>query len=224
MLINADFSAPAAVTPYSYQWVASPQFGVERVLLDRVGGEVARATSLVRYAQGTKFPPHKHPGGEEILVLSGTFSDESGDYPAGWYLRNPPGSSHRPHSDPGALILVKLHQMKSCESKTIRINTVDVGNWHLVSGRNVCKLFDDGDEQVHMEKLTDMDMLASNAAGGLELFILSGALAVNGALFSNGSWVRLPAGTHPSIYSVGASMVFVKAGHLNGLEQSKALL
>lgn len=94
MLINANFARRVSVASSDYQWVSSPQGGVERVMLDRVGDEVARATSVVRYAPNSSFPFHMHAQGEEILVLSGTFSDESGHYPAGWYLRNPPGSGH----------------------------------------------------------------------------------------------------------------------------------
>ncbi len=111
MLINADFSQAVAIEPGQVAWVASPQAGVERMMLDRVGLEQARATSIVRYAPDSHFPPHRHPGGEEILVLDGTFSDETGDFPAGWYLRNPDGTAHQPSSAEGALIFVKLRQM-----------------------------------------------------------------------------------------------------------------
>ena len=52
MFVNPDFSCRAVVTTDQHRWVASPQLGVERVMLDRLGGERARATSLVRYAQG----------------------------------------------------------------------------------------------------------------------------------------------------------------------------
>ncbi|GAL13613.1 hypothetical protein JCM19233_4618 [Vibrio astriarenae] len=51
--------------------------------LDRVGGEVARATSIVRYKPNSAFSPHTHDGGEEFFVLEGVFSDEHGDYPQG---------------------------------------------------------------------------------------------------------------------------------------------
>lgn len=111
MLINADFSHQASVTADEHQWIKSPQKGVERVMLDRIGAEKARATSLVRYAPNSYFPHHLHPSGEEILVLSGTFSADDDDYPAGWYLRNPPTSGHQPHSSEGAIIFVKLRQM-----------------------------------------------------------------------------------------------------------------
>ena len=87
--------------------MASPVAGVERRLLDRCGGEVARATSIVRYAPGSRFEPHNHGGGEEILVLSGVFQDGQGAYPAGTWLRNPPGSLHKPWSEAGCTIWVK---------------------------------------------------------------------------------------------------------------------
>ena len=94
--IRADFGAREVVDVEDLPWVPSPLPGVERRMLDRVGGEVARATSIVRYAPESHFSTHEHELGEEFLVLSGTFSDESGDHPAGTYVRNPPGSSHTP--------------------------------------------------------------------------------------------------------------------------------
>lgn len=214
MFIHADFSAPAIVTPQDHRWSASPQAGVERVMLDRVGAEVARATSLVRYAPGSTFPAHQHPGGEEILVLSGTFSDEQGDYGAGWYLRNPPGSAHRPHSHPGALILVKLHQMRAHEDRAVRIDSADPAHWQTVAGREVCRLFDDGQERVSLQRLADAQEPAADAQGGLEIFIVSGALSLDGARYPGGSWLRLPPGARPALQALGAAVVFVKTGHL----------
>lgn len=212
MLINADFSVPALVTPDDYRWVASPQAGVERVMLDRVGGEIARATSLVRYAEGSIFPTHQHPGGEEILVLAGTFSDEHGDYPAGWYLRNPPTSAHRPHSTHGALIFVKLHQMQPTEDRTVRVNSMDAANWNLTGGRNICPLFESGSELVYLEKLVDMAELKMPSKDGIEVFVVSGMVSIGEKVFSQGSWIRLPGNHHQAIHSIGVSTVFVKAG------------
>ncbi len=82
--------------------------GVERRMLERDGDEVARATSLVRFAPNSAFSAHRHGGGEEFLVLEGVFSDESGDFPAGTYARNPVGSRHVPSSELGCVIFVKL--------------------------------------------------------------------------------------------------------------------
>ena len=89
MRLNADFSKRAVIRPNDYEWVPSPMPGVERMMLDRIGDEVARATSLVRYAPDSTFSPHTHDGGEEFLVLEGEFGDEHALYPAGTYVRNP---------------------------------------------------------------------------------------------------------------------------------------
>jgi anti-sigma factor ChrR (cupin superfamily) len=65
-------------------------------------------TALVRWAPGTVFQPHSHPGGEEIFVIDGVFEDEQGRYPAGSWLRNPPWSRHHPFSREGCTLLVKV--------------------------------------------------------------------------------------------------------------------
>jgi len=85
-------------------------YGVYRRPLDRVGDEVARATTIVKYQANSHFSSHVHTGGEEFIVLEGVFQDEHGDYAAGSYIRNPPQSSHTPGSDDGCVIFVKLWQ------------------------------------------------------------------------------------------------------------------
>ena len=79
------------VNHHDLPWIPSPELGIERRMLERTGDEVAKATSIVRYKPGSQFPMHAHEFGEEILVLDGVFSDETGDYPAGTYIMNPPG-------------------------------------------------------------------------------------------------------------------------------------
>jgi anti-sigma factor ChrR (cupin superfamily) len=215
MLINADFSRRAIVTPHDYQWLASPQSGVERVMLDRIGDEKARATSIVRYAPDSCFPRHSHPGGEEILVLSGTFSDEDGDYPAGWYLRNPPGSSHRPASAEGATIFVKLWQMPPIEDRRVRIDTRDPSRWQRQADREVCPLFASGAEQVCLQRLAPGMALFAGAVDGAELLVLAGALVAAHQCYERGSWIRQPPGRYPEIIA-GAQGVtlYLQTGHL----------
>ena len=161
--------------PSQYSWQTSPQAGVERVMLDRIGAEKARATSVVRYAPESTFPSHAHPGGEEIMVLSGTFSDESGDYPQGFYLRNPPGSSHAPKSKSGATIFVKLWQMCVTETAPVRINTDDPATWITQNNRTICPLYKDDNEVTKLVKLVPQQPLFDNvnAHNALELFVLS---------------------------------------------------
>jgi len=123
MELNADFSKRVAVHAAQIPWVPSPMAGVDRRMLDRIGDEVARATSIVRYAPGSHFSPHTHGGGEELLVLEGEFSDEHGDFPAGSYIRNPPTSRHTPRSKPGCVLLVKLWQFDLVDRTQVRIDT-----------------------------------------------------------------------------------------------------
>lgn len=215
MLINADFTRRAIVASQQCQWVASPQEGVERVMLDRVGAEKARATSLVRYAPDSRFPRHPHPGGEEILVLSGIFSDGSGDYPAGWYLRNPPGSNHQPSSAEGAVIFVKLQQMQGSEQRHVRMDTRDPAAWRREGQREVCALFCDDTEQVSLQRLAPREAIFETPPDGAELLVLTGNVTLDGEAYERGSWLRLPAGESAELHAgeQGAT-VYLKTGHL----------
>ncbi len=215
MLVNADFSMPVVVEPDQYQWAASPQAGVERMMLDRVGVEQARATSIVRYAPDSSFPPHAHPGGEEILVLSGTFSDETGDFPAGWYVRNPPGTSHWPSSVEGALIFVKLRQMASDDDHRLRIDTRDPAAWQRDGERMICPLFSSPAEQVCLQRLEAGHAVLIGTGGGAELLVLEGQIDDGNRRYAPGTWIRLPVGAQPD-FTAGEQGVrfYLKTGHL----------
>ena len=123
MKLHADFSKRAQWDTNAMEWIASPAGGVELKMLDRIGEEKARATSIVRYATNSGFPEHEHPMGEEFLVLEGVFSDEHGDYPAGTYIRNPDGTRHSPFSKDGCTILVKLRQFEPGDDRQFAVET-----------------------------------------------------------------------------------------------------
>lgn len=218
MRINADFSRRAIVAAHQYEWVASPQAGVARVMLDRIGGEKARATSIVRYAAGSRFPPHAHPGGEEIFVLSGTFSDAEAHFPAGCYLRNPPGSSHQPFSDDGAVIFVKLWQMPPDEHAPVRIDTRDPAAWHGSGARAICPLYAGRSEQVCLQRFAPGDIVFPDAIDSAELLVLAGDLVSDGQAYARGTWMRLPPGAYRDLITgpQGAT-VYLKTGHLAGI-------
>jgi len=65
-------------------------------------------TALVRWPAGERFVPHRHWGGEEILVLQGEFCDEHGRYPCGTWIRSPHMSEHFPYVEEETIILVKV--------------------------------------------------------------------------------------------------------------------
>ncbi|HCM9552969.1 TPA: cupin domain-containing protein [Enterobacter kobei] len=217
MLLNSDFSQRAIVTPDDYQWIPSPQPGVERLMLDRIGREQARATSLVRYAPGSKFPAHSHPGGEEILVLDGIFTENGVDYPAGWYLRSPDGSSHQPSSRDGTTIFVKLRQMSADERQPVRINTQEAAHWHGQPQRQVCPLFSGASETVQLQKLAPGERIfCAPLVGGAELILLQGELRAPEGRYESGSWLRFPPGDMPALIATASGVLFyLKTGHLS---------
>ncbi|MCA6100844.1 cupin domain-containing protein [Bradyrhizobium australafricanum] len=195
MRINDDLSKPVIVHASKLDWVASPSAGVDRRMLFRIGAEVARATSIVRYAPGSAFPRHTHGGGEEIVVLEGTFQDEHGDYPAGSYFRNPPGTSHVPASKDGCTIFVRLWQFRD-EDRTQVVR--QPGEGQQVAPRpgasSVSILFKDGHEQVRLEDWRPGEIISLANARGLEFFVLSGGLTIGGETLQPQGWGRLPDG------------------------------
>ena len=71
MNVNSDFSLKAVIHTHAVSWEASPVPGISRKPLDRIGDEVARASTIVKYEANSAFTSHQHGAGEEILVLEG---------------------------------------------------------------------------------------------------------------------------------------------------------
>lgn len=217
MELNANFDERAVVHAAQIPWQASPMPGVERRMLDRIGDEVARATSIVRYAPGSHFSPHIHTGGEEFLVLEGVFQDEHGDFPVGTYVRNPPTSSHTPGSEPGCVIFVKLWQfdMGDREQMRIDINAASYVPVDKAQGVTRLELYQDSREHVCVEKWAPGAAVALEADSGLEALVLKGGFEEGSESFAPHSWLRLPKGTS-SVAKAGAegAQVWIKRNHL----------
>ncbi|MBE2275097.1 MAG: cupin domain-containing protein [Rhodobacteraceae bacterium] len=195
MRINVDMTRPVTVHAGRIDWVPSPAKGVDRKMLYREGEEVARATSIVRYAPGSAFPAHAHTGGEEILVLDGTFQDEHGDYPAGCYFRNPPGTSHSPAAAAGCTIFVRLWQYRDGDRVQIVRQPGEGAALPLREGVTASRsLFDDGAERVLLEDWQAGAAVTLANPRGVELLVLSGALSTEGVTLTAQSWHRRPAG------------------------------
>lgn len=215
-LLRADLSQRAVVPPPGAEdWLRSPENGVERYLLDRVGDEVARATSVVRYAPGAKFAAHSHGGGEEIFVLDGVFSDETGDWPAGSYLRNPPGSRHTPFSQAGCLLFVKLWQFTEGDDESVRINTRDA-RWYpgLVPGLRVQPLHEHAGVSTALVRWEPDTQFNTHAhPGGEEIFVLDGLFQDEHGVYPVHTWLRSPRWSqHTPFTGPQGALILVKVG------------
>ena len=217
MELNADFTKRAVVHAGRIDWVPSPMKGVDRRMLDRIGEEVARATSIVRYAPRSAFSPHTHTGGEEFLVLEGIFQDEHGDFPAGTYVRNPPTTSHTPSSDAGCTIFVKLWQFDPDDRKQFRVDT-NAADYAADPARpsvTSMLLHRDDREIVHMERWAPGTTVQLEAPGGLEALVVSGGFAEGDEDFAVQSWLRLPVGSETTaVAGPEGAQVWIKRGHL----------
>ena len=217
MRINADFGKRAIVVPREDDWIHSPESGVDRIMLDRIGDEVARATSIVRYAPGSSFARHEHAKGEEFLVLDGVFSDEHGHFPAGSYVRNPPGSGHAPFSEKGCQILVKLRQFDAADLEHVVVDTTDNDAWQDVEGTGaaILHLHRFGDELVRMLRI-DAGESYECTTSGVEMFVVRGLVIAGGDELPANSWLRLPPGDGVTIAAQSDSVIWLKQGHLPG--------
>jgi anti-sigma factor ChrR (cupin superfamily) len=215
---NADFNKRIVVYQQDYIWVDSLVYGVERMMLDRIGGEEARATSIVRYAPYSTFSTHTHSGGEEYLVLAGVFSDEHGSHPEGTYVRNPIGTQHTPKiGSEGATIFVKLHQFEEDDRKETNINT-KTNRWlpGMVPGLNVMPLHEHGIEHVALVKWeANTKFNPHQHWGGEEFFVLEGTFYDEHGSYPAGSWIRSPhLSQHKPYTKDDGALIYVKTGHL----------
>jgi anti-sigma factor ChrR (cupin superfamily) len=215
MNINSDFNKRVVQRARDACWTPSPQPGVDRRMLDRIGGEKARATSIVRYAAGTSFASHVHDGGEEIFVLQGVFSDEHGDYPAGTYLRNPPGTSHAPFSRDGCLLFVKLRQFAPDDTQAVRIDT-SAAAWYPGSapGVSVMPLHEHAGVGTALVRWAPKTRLKTHAhLGGEEILVLAGVFHDENGEYSAGTWLRSPgASRHTPRTGPEGALLYMKVG------------
>jgi anti-sigma factor ChrR (cupin superfamily) len=210
-----DFEKRVVIYSHQQDWIASPRAGVWRKPLAREEAERGHATSIVRYEPGASFSRHDHPLGEEILVLQGIFSDESGDYPAGTYFRNPEGFLHAPFSEEGCEILVKLHQFKSNDNSHVCIDT-NTADWQQGNGNlQVLPLHDFEGESVALVRWPAGERFQSHVhAGGEEIYVISGEFIDEHGRYPAGTWIRNPHMSRHDPYVEQETLIWVKVGHL----------
>jgi len=214
MLLHDDLTERVVVDTATTPWVPSPEPGVERILLDRDGGEVARATSVVRYAPGARFSPHRHARGEEFLVLDGEFRDDHGVYPAGTYVRNPWGSAHAPSSPAGCTLFAKLRQIP--EDDRARVCLVGaVARCVIEDGQpeRTLTLHQTAREWVALTRWRAGHALAAHPhPDGEEILVLDGEVEDEHGVYPAGTWIRQPPGSRHAPRTRAGCLLFVKRG------------
>lgn len=225
MKINSNFKSFAALNFDASKYIASPSYGVNRFMLDRVGNEKARATTIVEYQPKSSFPEHEHIGGEEFLVLKGTFKDQFGEFPAGTYVRNPIGSKHSPWVDEdGCVIMVKLLQMADTgEGITPLHVNFESNKGEPTAFGSILHMYknEKTGEQVQMIRLDPETVFPTDelGEGGEELFVFDGSLKVGVEEYIKWGWMRFPVGSpseHRKTLKAGSNgaCVYRKTGHL----------
>jgi anti-sigma factor ChrR (cupin superfamily) len=215
MNLHADLTQRVVIHHPDLPWMPSPEPGVERRMLERVGEELAKATTVVRYQPGAKFQTHTHDLGEEILVLEGVFSDETGHYPAGSYLMNPPGSSHAPFSAQGCTLFVKLRHLGPDQVVREVIDTT-TAPWYqgMVPGLNVMPLMQQGSGSTLVKWAPQTYFNPHRHYGGEEIFVVSGVFEDEHGRYPAGTWIRSPHMSLHQPFSREGCTIFVKTGHL----------
>jgi anti-sigma factor ChrR (cupin superfamily) len=218
MNVNADFSLKVVINTKDAALEKSPVEGIERKYLDRVGNEIARATSIVHYIPNAAFTHHVHAGGEEILVLDGTFCDEHGNYPVGTYIRNPPNSTHAPYSKEGCTLFVKLRQFHPADVSATRVDT-STAPWYpgLVPGLSVMPLHEfDGVGTALVRWAPDTIFNPHVHPGGEEIYVLEGVFHDEHGSYPAGTWIRSPRySKHAPFTKSEGALIYVKTGHLH---------
>ena len=215
-MLNMDFRQDVVVNTVDIDWTASPMAGVWRKPLAREEAERGHATSIVKYDKGASFSAHGHPLGEEILVLDGTFSDETGHFHAGTYFRNPPGFSHAPFSKEGCIILVKLHQFQPDDLRRVAIDTHSAPWQHEIEGIETMPLHRHKSEQVHLVRWTqDVVWSLPEFAKEAEIYVIEGELTQEQIKYPAGTWLRSAHFDGTKVAGVAGTRLWLKTGHLN---------
>jgi anti-sigma factor ChrR (cupin superfamily) len=215
--IHGDISVRVAVHTKSMPWSESPSGTVWRKRLHLVGPtESGQVTSVVHFQEHSRFPAHDHPDGEEILVLSGVFSDEYGDWPAGSYLLNPEGFRHAPYSRSGCLLFVKLRQYPGKERNHVAVNTLTM-SWEPVGAgceRKVLYAQSGYQDTTRLERWSADSALGEMAyPSGAELFVIDGSFEDEHGRYEALTWIRLPQHfTHRPATHEGCVLYFKEGG------------
>jgi hypothetical protein len=136
-----------------------------------------------------------------------------------------PTSRHTPGSAPGCVLFVKLWQFDLKDRTEVRRDAPALA-YMPVEGRpgvETAALFQDGREDVRMERWQPNASLILDLPGGGEFLVLDGAFDEGGESFAPQSWLRLPPqGRLSATAGVNGCTLWVKSGHLRHIQNPPA--
>ncbi|MHB1215126.1 MAG: cupin domain-containing protein [Thiobacillus sp.] len=213
-MLNADLSKRIVLDTVSMEWLATAAAEWHKPL-ERIDA-AARSTRMVKCAPGRVFDPPVAGLGEDILVLEGVLADARADYPAGTYLRNPPGAPCALRSDQGCTLFVKCHAFEADDSAVVRIDTVNAP-WlpGMVPGLSVLPL--PPHQHAHAALVRwqpGTHFQAHGHFGGEEILVVSGVFEDEFGRYPAGTWIRSPHMSRHQPFSRAGCTIYVKTGHL----------
>lgn len=220
--IPIDHGQRVRIDPSELPWTPSAQPGLAwRVLEGGVAAdeatEAGRVTAIVRCQAGAGRDVQARPRGEEIFVLEGIFEDENGVYPAGTYLKIPPGHAHRPFSRVGCRLFVKRGYLQAEDRQPIVVDS-NAATWRpgLVDGLQVLPLSEFGTEHTALVRWRPGTRFQPHRHwGGEEILVLDGVFQDEFGDYGQGVWLRSPHMSAHQPFSELGCTILVKVGHLD---------
>ena len=220
--LRSDFALREVVDTHTLAQEPAPIAGISRRVFERHTAHGARTTSIVSYAAGqtdaaseSAAEPVSAQGiGEELLVLSGSFTDEHGSYCAGSYLRNPAGGARR--TDTGCVLFEKRGYLDPHDQARVVVDTRS-GNWHpgMYAGLQNMLLAAVGPERTVLVRWAPGTRIDPHTHATVEeTLVLEGELEDEFGCYPAGTWFRVPRGSTHAPYSPRGALILIKVGHI----------
>ncbi len=213
--INHDLTRRVAINPESIVWYPTNSTGICFACFES-DDEIQEhpVTMLTRFDPDGFFSYHEHPGGEEILVLDGCFTDEIGEHPPGTYMLNPEGFRHTPRSDKGCLTFVKLRQHGGTTRQQVRTNIFE-SPWQAgtIPEIELQLLYSQTDypEKVWIERWQIGAKLGAVIETDVkEIYVIAGTWSDELGTYPTGSWLRYPPNCEYNPRSETGCTIYVK--------------
>lgn len=214
MKLNLDLTKKSVIDTSNLDWIQFPNEGYQVIPLEG-NRETEHLTSIITYNPGSINQNFNQTSGKEFFVLTGTYINESGENPAGTYLRNSPGTPYQAHKQTGCTLFVKINQFKSGDNQKVIIKTNEQ-QWLQGHGNlQVIPLHLFQTEGTALVKWPSKEKFVRHSHyGGEEILVLSGKFIDEHGSYPKLTWIR---SNHLSVHHPWVeeeTIILVKTGHL----------